>query len=86
MANNDECNDEYLCRDFFAGSFFGRVYHSRYRNFEFTGLTRGVFQNGDYFSASLKSLVKMHEIDNYTIKIFINSDAILNFTLIALKR
>ena len=38
MANNDEYtdeyNDEYLCRD-----FFGRGYHSRYQNFEFTGFT-----------------------------------------------
>ena len=39
MANNDE----YLCRDFFVGfnqvSIFGRGYHSRYQNFEFTGPT-----------------------------------------------
>ena len=38
MANNDEYNDEYLCRDFFVGFTFGRGYHSRYQNFEFTGM------------------------------------------------
>ena len=41
MANNDEYtdeyNDEYLCRDFLSVSIFGRGYHSRYQNFEFTG-------------------------------------------------
>ena len=36
MANNDEYNDEYLCRDFLSVSIFGRGYHSRYQNFEFT--------------------------------------------------
>ena len=43
MANNDEYtdeyNDEYLCRDFLSVSIFGRGYHSRYQNFEFTGHT-----------------------------------------------
>ena len=34
MANNDE----YLCCDFLLASFFGRSYHSRYQNFEFTGI------------------------------------------------
>ena len=40
MANNDEYtdeyNDEYLRRDFLSVSIFGRGYHSRYQNFEFT--------------------------------------------------
>ena len=36
MANNDEYNDEYLRRDFLSVSIFGRGYHYRYQNFDFT--------------------------------------------------
>ena len=49
MANNDDeyndeynINDKYLCRDFLSVSIFGRGYHSRYQNFEFTGSERRV--------------------------------------------
>ena len=44
MANNDEYtdeyNDEYNVVIFLSVSIFGRGYHSRYQNFEFTGHTR----------------------------------------------
>ena len=47
MANNDEYideyNDEYLCRVFLSVSIFGRGYHSRYQNFEFTGGKQSLF-------------------------------------------
>ena len=41
MANNDEYTDEYNANTyvviFLSVSIFGRGYHSRYQNFEFTG-------------------------------------------------
>ena len=37
MANNDEYNDEYLCRDFFVGFIFWLKLSFQIQNFKFTG-------------------------------------------------
>ena len=36
MANNEEYIDESYVATFLSASIFGRSYHSRYQNFEFT--------------------------------------------------
>ena len=38
MANNDEYNNEYLCRDFFVGFIFWPKLSFQIQNFEFTGM------------------------------------------------
>ena len=81
MANNDEYtdeyNDEYLYRVFLSVSIFGRGYHSRYQNFEFTALHtlrialmnfRNPVCTAFHVNVVWYILVKLAEISHYVLK------------------